>query len=297
MTINIDPIIVKIGPFAPHWYGFIMMFGLLVGLVIFARGLRRRSISPDHAWGIAIIAVPLGIIGARLFSVLDNFGYYWHHPGQIVGWQLIGLAIYGVLTGGIVGLVIYCRWKKLPTLRVLDATALAFPVAQIIGRFANIINGDTWGPPTKLPWGITYTNPNALLPSNLLGVPTHPTPVYEQLWLLVMVGLLLYLVPRFKTDGMAILCYLGLYSLGRFFISFYRVNNIIFLGMREAQLFAVAGIILVPPAMYLLKRRASVRALRTVSTQELGNSELVGLATGEPVSDRTTVEHDDHGES
>jgi phosphatidylglycerol:prolipoprotein diacylglycerol transferase len=166
-----------------------------------------------------------------------------------------------VIAGGILGLVIYCRWKKLPVLRVLDSTALAFPVAQIIGRCANIINGDTWGPPTKLPWGFTYTNPNALLPANLLGVPTHPTPVYEQLWLLVMLGILLYLIPRLKTDGLAFLSYVGLYSLGRFFISFYRVNNIIFLGMREAQLFAVAGIVLAPIAAYWLVRRARKRVV------------------------------------
>ena len=117
--------------------------------------------------------------------------------------------------------------KKLPVLRVLDCLALAIPVGQIIGRCANIINGDTWGSPTHLPWGFVYTNPNALLPANLLGVPTHPTPVYEQLWLVIMLAILWYAVPRLKTDGMAILLYLGLYSFGRFFISFYRVNNIL----------------------------------------------------------------------
>ena len=257
MTINIDPIAFKIGSLPIHWYGIIMGTALVVGLLIFARGLARRGISQDHAFGIALIAVPCGIIGARLFHVVDNFGYYWAHPGQIFGGQLVGLAIYGVIAGGILGLVIYSRWKKLPVLRVLDATAFAFPVAQIIGRFANIINGDTWGPPTKLPWGFIYTNPNALIPAALRGVPTHPTPVYEQIWLLVMIGLLLVLVPRFKTDGLAFLSYVGLYSLGRFFISYYRVNNILFLGMREAQLFAVAGIVLAPIAMYLLHRRAS----------------------------------------
>ncbi len=120
------------------------------------------------------------------------------------------------MAGGILGLILYCPWKKLPVLRVLDSTALTFPVAQIIGRFANIINGGTWGPPTKLPWGFTYTNPNALIPANLLGVPTHPTPVY--------------------------------------------VNNIIFLGMREAQLLAVAGIILAPVAALLLRRLAKRRS-------------------------------------
>ena len=261
MTINIDPIIGKLGPLTFRWYGVIMAVAVIVGLWILAGQLKRRHISPDHAWGIAVFAVPLGVIGARLFHVFDNFSFYWHHPGQIFGGQLIGLAIYGVIAGGILGLVIYCRWKKLPVLRVLDSTALAFPVAQTIGRCANIINGDTWGPPTKLPWGFTYTNPNALLPANLLGVPTHPTPVYEQLWLLVMLGILLYLIPRLKTDGLAFLSYVGLYSLGRFFISFYRVNNIIFLGMREAQLFAVAGIVLAPIAAYWLVRRARKRVV------------------------------------
>ena len=234
-----------------------MAVAVVVGVWIFSGQLKRRGISSNHALGIAVIAVPCGIVGARLFHVFDNFSFYWHHPGQIFGGALVGLAIYGVLAGGILGLVVYCRWKKLPVLRVLDATALAFPVAQIIGRCANIINGDTWGPPTKSSFAFIYTNPHSLIPADLRGVPTHPTPVYEQIWLLVMVGMLLYMVPRLKKiDGLAFLLYVGLYSLGRFFISYYRVNNVIFLGMREAQLFAVAGIILAPIGAYFLVRRA-----------------------------------------
>jgi phosphatidylglycerol---prolipoprotein diacylglyceryl transferase len=259
MTINVDPIIGSIGALVFHWYGVIMATGLLVGIWIFAWQLGKRGISRHHGFGMAVVAVPCGVIGARIFSVLDNLGYYWHHAGEIFGLGLVGLAIYGVLAGGIFGLVVYCRWKKLPLLRVIDCTALAFPVAQIIGRCANIINGDTWGPPTGLPWGITYTNPHAFLPANLLGVATHPTPIYEQLWLIVVVVALVLLIPRMKADGMAFFAYIGLYSLGRFFISFYRVNNIIFLGMREAQLFAVAGMVVAPPVIYLLWRRSAGR--------------------------------------
>jgi phosphatidylglycerol---prolipoprotein diacylglyceryl transferase len=255
MTIGIDPIIGSIGPFVFHWYGVIMAVAVVVGLWIFSRQLTKRKISSHHALGIAIIAVPCGIIGARLFSVADNFGYFWHNPGKIFGLGLVGLAIYGVIAGGIFGVIVYSLWKKLPLLRVLDSTALAFPVAQIIGRCANIINGDTWGPPTKLPWGFTYTNPHAFLPANLLGVPTHPTPVYEQIWLIIVIVALLLLIPRMKADGMAFFAYVGLYSLGRFFISYYRENNILLLGLREAQLFAVAGIVLTPIAIYILWRR------------------------------------------
>jgi phosphatidylglycerol:prolipoprotein diacylglycerol transferase len=255
MTISIDPVFGSIGPFVFHWYGVIMAVAVIVGVWIFSRQLGKRGVASQHALGIAVIAVPCGIIGARLFSVFDNLGYFWHHPGQIFGLGLVGLAIYGVIVGGMIGLAVYCRWKKLPLLRVIDSTALAFPVAQIIGRCANIINGDTWGPATKLPWGITYTNPHAFLPANLLGVPTHPTPIYEQLWLIVVVVALLLLIPRMKADGMAFFAYIGLYSLGRFFISFYRVNNIILLGMREAQLFALAGIVVAPIVIYFLARR------------------------------------------
>jgi phosphatidylglycerol:prolipoprotein diacylglycerol transferase len=260
ITINIDPIIGHLGPFALRWYPLIMVLGVIVGAFIFAGQLRRKGIESGHVTAMLVVVVPSAIVGARLFSVLDDFGYYSHHLVDIVKPPYVGLAIYGVLTGGLLALTIYCRVKKLPVLRVLDCLALAIPVGQIIGRFANIINGDTWGSPTRLPWGFVYSNPHALLPADLLGVPTHPTPVYEQLWLLVMVAVLWKAVPRLKTDGMPILLYLGLYSFGRFFISFYRVNNIIVLGLREAQIVALVALVLVGPAAWLLQRQAQQRA-------------------------------------
>jgi phosphatidylglycerol:prolipoprotein diacylglycerol transferase len=265
ITINIDPVILHIGAFSLRWYSLIMVAATLVGAFVFAGQLRRKKVEPGHVVGMLVVTVPAAIVGARLFSVLDNFGYYSRHLVAIVKPPYIGLAIYGVLTGGLLALAVYCRVKKLPVLRVLDCLALAIPVGQVIGRFANIINGDTWGSPTRLPWGFVYKNPHALLPADLLGVPTHPTPVYEQLWLLVMVAILWYAVPRLKTDGMAILLYLGLYSFGRFFISFYRVNNIIVLGLREAQIVALVVLVAVGPAAWLLHRRAQ-RAAAAAAT-------------------------------
>ncbi len=273
MTIDVDPVIFRLGPLAVHWYGVIMMAAVLAGTVIFSHQLGKKGISRDHAWGIAVIAVPCGVLGARFFHVLENASFYWSNPSKILGWQLIGLAIYGVLTGGLVGLAIYCRWKKLPLLRVIDCTALAFPAGQIIGKFANIINGDTWGNPTSLPWGFTYTNPASLIPDELLGVATHPNPVYEQLWLLVVLGVLLFVGRRLKTDGLAIVVYLGLYSAGRFFLSYFRVNKIIALGLREAQIIALAIIVLaIPVGWYLVRRSRSARA--AVATGLADDSEI-----------------------
>jgi len=255
ITIDIDPVPFHIGPVPIHWYGIIMAIGLLVGTYVFSRQLPKRGIASDHVFGMLVWAVPLAIVGARLFHVLDDFGFYWHHPGQIWTGQLVGLAIYGVLSGGVLGIFIYCRRKKLPFLRVLDALALAIPVGQIIGKCANIINGDTWGYATKLPWGFVYKNPHAFLPASLLGVPTQPDPVYEQLWLCVVIGVLLWAMPRLKTDGTAFLLYLGLYSFGRFFISFERVNNVLLLGLREAQIVALIVLVAVAPIWWLLARR------------------------------------------
>lgn len=256
ITINIDPIIGHLGPFALRWYPLIMATGVIVGAFIFAGQLRRKGIDTSHVVPMLVAVVPSAVVGARLYSVLDNWGYYSEHLVAIVKPPYVGLAIYGVLTGGILALAIYCTVKRLPVLRVLDCLALAIPVGQIIGRCANIINGDTWGPPTHLPWGFVYTNPHAFLPANLLGVPTQPTPVYEQIWLVVMVLVLRYAVPRLKTDGMAILLYLALYSAGRFVISFYRVNNILLLGLREAQLVALVVLVAVGPTALLLRHRA-----------------------------------------
>jgi phosphatidylglycerol:prolipoprotein diacylglycerol transferase len=255
MTIDIDPVIGTLGPLTFRWYRVLMMLGVAVGVVIFADQLRRRGISPDHAWGIAVIAVPCGAIGARLVHVFENLRYFWENPGEIFGLQLVGLAIYGVVGGGLVGLFVYCRWKKLPLLKVLDSTALAFPVGQIIGKFANIINGDTWGNPTDLPWGFTYVNPDSFIPDRLLGVPTHPNPMYEQIWLLVILVVMLVSLRRIKIDGMGIVMYLGLYSLGRFFLSYLRVNKILFWGLREAQVIALVLLVLsIAAAAYLLSR-------------------------------------------
>jgi phosphatidylglycerol:prolipoprotein diacylglycerol transferase len=255
ITMNIDPVFAHLGPLTLRWYGVIMALAVVVGALVFAEQLRKRGIASDHVVAMLVFVVPLGIVGAWLFHIIDDFSFYWHHPGQLWTLQLIGLAIYGVLTGGVLGVVIYSRWKKLPVWRVLDCLALAIPVGQIVGRCANIINGETWGNATRLPWGIVYKNPNALLPANLLGVPTQPTPIYEQLWLLVVIAVLLWAMPRLKTDGMAFLLYLGLYSFGRFFISFERVNNVLFLGLREAQLVALVVLAAVFPVAWWLRRR------------------------------------------
>lgn len=257
MTVDIDPVIGRLGPFTFGWYGIIMAAGILLGLWIVSRELKQRGLDPYHVLGIAACALPCGIVGARLVHVLENAGYFADHPAEIFGLSMVGLAVYGVMGGALLGGVLYALARRLPVLRVLDCGAIAFPVAQLIGKTANIINGDTWGLTTDLPWGITYTNPDSYVPDALLGVATHPTPIYEQLWLAIVIAAIV-LCRRYlrRADGLAILSYAWLYSIGRFFLSFFRSNAAVLWGLKEAQVIALAAVIVVPVLAYWVVRRA-----------------------------------------
>ena len=103
ITINIDPVILHIGVFSLRWYSLIMAAATVVGALIFAGQLRRKGIDTGHVVPMLVVVVPSAIVGARLFSVLDNFSRYSHDLVAVVKPPYIGLAIYGVLTGGLTG--------------------------------------------------------------------------------------------------------------------------------------------------------------------------------------------------
>ncbi|NLG67556.1 MAG: prolipoprotein diacylglyceryl transferase [Actinobacteria bacterium] len=286
MTINIDPIIFRLGPFEIRWYGVFITTAIVVGFAITARDAKRRGFNPQEVWMSMIWTVIGGLIGARLVHILDNLSYYIQNPRQLIGFQVIGLAIYGALAGGAGAFVLYMRHRKLPALKLLDCGAVAMPIAQVVGKFANLINGDTWGSPTGLPWGIVYTNPNTMLPDDLLGVPTHPAPIYEQLWLLLTAVVVWRVRPRLRGDGQAIILYIISYSIGRFFISFLRVNNPIFLGLKQAQLLALGVVIVLGPIFVWLGRRGARDA---VATTAAGTGSSRGKRTGRDAKRKPTT--------
>jgi phosphatidylglycerol:prolipoprotein diacylglycerol transferase len=200
------------------------------------------------------------VVGARLFHVVDRIDFYLQNPASILAIQQGGLAIWGGVAGGIAAGALYCRLAGLPIARMADVAAPGILLGQIVGRLGCLINGDAYGAPVDLPWSIMYVHQDALIPD--LGESTHPYPLYEIAWNLLLLGVLWRLRRRGQPDGVVFLTYLIVYSLGRVILTFVREETIVALGLQQAQLLGLAAILLALP---LLARR-----LRRVEAAPVG---------------------------
>src|SRR3990172_4642409 len=239
-TISIDPIIFKIGHFAIRWYGIILMIAMGIGIWLTAREAERKGFKKDDVYDAAVWIIAGGLIGARLFHVLDHWSHeYAVNPIRALYIWEGGLAIWGALIGGLIAaaLIAWRRGWRFP--KLLDAAAPGLVLAQAIGRIACIITGDAMGKPTSGPFGIAYTSPNAMVPQ--LNVYYTPMPVYELAINLGIFALLWQLRKRNWVDGKLFLVYLTLYSLERFFLAFTSSYRIIAFGLTQSQIVAVFG--------------------------------------------------------
>ncbi len=233
ISIGLDPLLLTMGPFSISWHSLFMMIGIVVGVWLPARLAARAGLSADTLYSMALWAVPGGILGARLVHVIDYWYYYSANPGAILAFWQGGIAIWGGILGGTITGVIFARIKGFPIARYADLAALGLILAQAIGRIGDIINGEHISTATSLPWGTVYTHPN----SPAYGLPpTHPAVAYELLMDVFIFGILWKLRGRIRPDGTLFLLYLSLYSVGRFFLSFLRLDSkTVFLSLNQAQ--------------------------------------------------------------
>lgn len=208
----------SIGSLSIHWYGIFITLGIATAAFVSVFEAKRRGENWEHVWGFLLFLVPLGFIGARLYHVIHEWGYYSQNPAEIFGGS--GLGIFGALIGGAIGVIIYARWKKLSILRWLDIATPGVILAQAIGRWGNFFNQELYGRPTDLPWAI-YIRPE----NRLIGYEAyehfHPMFAYESLWNVVGFIILMILGRKLRhrlLDGEILLGYIMYYSLGRFFL-------------------------------------------------------------------------------
>ncbi len=254
ITVNIDPVLLHLGSLTVTWHSLLIVVGIIAA-VILARWLvkQRPWLSLDTFYSITIWGIPGGIIGARLVAVVDRWDYYIGGPGNAFAIWEGGLAIWGAILGGVFTIVIYGWVKKIPVGAYMDMMAPGLIMAQAIGRIGDIINGEHFSTVTSLPWAVVYTHPD----SPAFGRPAaHPAVAYELLMDLVILGILWRLIGRFRPDGAFVMVYLIMYSVGRFFLSFLRLDsNTVFLTLNQPQWISI--IVVVVAAAWLVWRRAS----------------------------------------
>ena len=230
--------------------------------------MKARGMEPGLAIDIAIWAVPMGIIGGRLFHVATHLNDYF---GEGKDWTAMfrlwegGLAIYGAIILGSVGAYIACQVDIKPLkiesagirfLSFADALVPGLLAAQALGRWGNYFNNELFVSPTDLPWGILIPSSNESYPAGLPdGLAFHPTFLYESLWSLLGIAVLLLLERRFNLRwGRMFAAYLMWYSFGRFFVESIRLDpSDVFFGLRTNQISALAGI-LVGLALFMIQR-------------------------------------------
>ncbi len=257
ITIGIDPILISLGPFSVSWHSLFMTVAIVVGVWLPVRLAARAGLSVEPLYSLALWGVPGGIIGARLVHVIDYWSYYSANPGAILAFWEGGLALWGGILGGTLTAVIFTRIRGFPIGGYADLAALGLILAQAIGRIGDVINGEHISTTTGLPWGVVYTHPNS--PAYGLS-PTHPAVGYELLMDLLIFGILWKLRGRVQPSGTLFLLYLIIYSTGRFFLSFLRLDsNTVLLSLNQAQWISILVLAVALPLLILQQVSRSKR--------------------------------------
>jgi phosphatidylglycerol---prolipoprotein diacylglyceryl transferase len=241
ITINIDPVIFSIGHWMLRWYALIVLSAIATAVWLTAREAERRGFNRDAIYDGAIWVVAGGLIGARLFHVLDHWPHeFAANPIRALYVWEGGLAIWGGVAGGLLAAALLARRRSWHLPRLLDAVAPGLVLAQAIGRVACIITGDAMGPATDGPFGFAYTSRNAMVPQ--LGVYYTPMPVYEIAANLAIFALLWRLRKKDWPSGLLFLVYFALYSIERFLLAFTSSYQIVALGLTQSQIVALIGL-------------------------------------------------------
>jgi phosphatidylglycerol---prolipoprotein diacylglyceryl transferase len=245
----------QIGPITIGLYGVMITLGVIAAITLSGIEAKRRGQATEHLLNMALIVLPLGIIGARLYHVIDEWSFYSQNPALIIGGR--GLGIFGAVIGGAVGLIVYTKWKKLGTLTWMDIVAPGLILAQAIGRWGNFFNQELYGPPADLPWAI-YIDPAHRIAGYEAFSHFHPLFLYESIWNALGCIMLLLVGRRFRLlSGDIFFLYVIYYSVGRFFLEGLKIDVWTVSGIPTARWIAGIAIFASIAVMACRRYRAS----------------------------------------
>ena len=259
-SFNPDPKLLDIGN-GVYWYGVLITLGVLIALLFCARQAPKYGITQDDLYTFFIWALPLSLIGARLYYVIFYLDLYKNGDGSLDWSRIIaiwdgGAAIYGGIIAAVITLVIFCKLKKLSIGAMLDVCVMGLFIGQAIGRWGNFFNREAFGTETTLPWRM------GLWLSSSVYVEVHPTFLYESLWNVLGLILVYFVVSKLRSfDGENACFYFAWYAFGRFWIEGLRTDSLYLFDwtiagqpIRVSQ--ALSVVIFVAAVGYLIVRRS-----------------------------------------
>ena len=303
---NPDPIAIHIGH-GIYWYGIILACAMLAGLFLCMKQAKRFGLTEDNVLDLVLWAVPCCILGSRIYYVIFYLDLYRNADGSLDWGRIIaiwdgGLAIYGTVIAGVIVVLIFTKVKKLRFAAMTDLAAMGLLLGQIIGRWANFINREAFGGLTDLPWRMR------LWVSASQYIEVHPTFLYESLWNLVGLLLMLFVVTKGRRfDGENTWFYFLWYGLGRAWIEGLRTDSLYlfdwtFMGqpIRVSQALSLVMVVVAAFMLFYnikIKKRTAdgllVNQLAAAEEARLAAEAAEGAETAESVEEiltNTTVE-------
>jgi prolipoprotein diacylglyceryl transferase len=242
-----NPVAFEVFGLEVRWYGIFIATAMFLGSLLFLRSTKKSGYKEDDIYDIILFAFPAAIVGARLYYVIFNWQYYAGDMMKIMNIRGGGLAIHGGLIGGFLAAYLVCKRKGLDYFDLVDRAAPLLPMGQAIGRWGNYTNGEAHGGPTDLPWAIQVE-----------GQMVHPTFLYESIWNICLFAFLMWYSNKKHFKGELILLYMGIYSVGRFFIEGLRTDSLMLGPIRMAQFISLVFIgVALAAWMYMRKKSKS----------------------------------------
>jgi phosphatidylglycerol:prolipoprotein diacylglycerol transferase len=250
-----------------HFYGIIIMSGVVLASFLAARRARERGHDPEIVWDLLIWLIIGGVIGARLWHVFTpppssiEMGkttlYYLTHPLDMIAVWQGGMGLPGGVIGGAIALYFFARKHKLSFAEWVDIAAPSLALGQAVGRWGNFVNQELYGAPTNLPWAITI-EPHKRVSGFADFATYHPLFLYESLWNLANMAILLWISRRFREQlkpGDVFLTYLVIYPVGRFLLDFLRLDASMLGGINANQSFMAVVAVLAAAALVWRHRK------------------------------------------
>ena len=245
-----------IGGFSIAYYGLVIAFGMMCGYFLVSWQAKRTGQNPELYLDLAVWDIIFAVIGARIYYVLFSWDFYSRNPGEILNIRGGGLAIYGGVIAGVLTTFIFAKIRKQSFLLLVDTACVGLLVGQIIGRWGNFFNREAFGGYTnglfamqipKADVAVSYIDKglssHAVVIDGIEYIQVHPTFLYESLWNIAVLALILWYTPKKKYNGQLFLMYLGGYGLGRLWIEGLRTDQLQFLNTGIAVSQVLSGML------------------------------------------------------